>query len=698
MPSAHYQTRCAIGSSLRLTLCVCSLTFAGVHDAAAQQDEPLVEILAKLLAAEDARDFQEGLFGEAARHDASLVRRRAALAMGRIRDKAATEMLLDLLSDSEETVAVAAAFALGLLGDTTALLRLKDLVLRPRPAEQGAVESEAVAAVGRIGGEEAAQVFAEILGRGISRIGGDELSPVTERGLAEFWRLGDVAPADLIAAYAASPNPEIRWRVVYGLGRLQTSQAAGVLVGATTDSVARVRAAAVRAMTSQYGDSAGGRAEVFLSRVRLLTADPDPLVRIQALRALGTYAGAGEISNLADRLNDAHPNVRVAAVAALAELMSSAAAGVLEVHARNRSWALKRPALRGLAMISPPAAMPIISEMADSEDWRARLTAAEALAQAAPHLAQEILERLVQDTDPRVASAALNALIEVNPETGQLQSAALLSHEDPVVRMVAALYLGDVGGLKHLERLVDAFARAQADEWYGARVATVEALGRIAAQGVAERDAVVARLLARVPTADDYLARRAAEEHLPQMSDGWEDSTPIATGRGPGDYRDIVRRILLPAARGLKPVLVLETDQGELTIELQALDAPLSVDAILRLAVRRYFDGMIWHRVIPGFVIQSGDPRGDGWGGPGYTLRDELSPWSYTRGTVGLALAGPDTGGSQFFVTLGREPHLDGAYPVVGSIESGNDLLDVITLGDGIRRIARSQRAPGAAN
>jgi cyclophilin family peptidyl-prolyl cis-trans isomerase len=96
---------------------------------------------------------------------------------------------------------------------------------------------------------------------------------------------------------------------------------------------------------------------------------------------------------------------------------------------------------------------------------------------------------------------------------------------------------------------------------------------------------------------------------------------------------------------------------------------------------------MRFHRVVPDFVVQAGDPRGDGWGGPGYALRDEINRLRYQRGAVGMALSGPDTGGSQFFVTLSPQPHLDGGYTVFGAIVDGEALLDVIRQGDRLVRI-----------
>jgi cyclophilin family peptidyl-prolyl cis-trans isomerase len=135
------------------------------------------------------------------------------------------------------------------------------------------------------------------------------------------------------------------------------------------------------------------------------------------------------------------------------------------------------------------------------------------------------------------------------------------------------------------------------------------------------------------------------------------------------------------------PIARIETPRGVIELELFMFDAPITVDNFVTLARRGYFDGQRFHRVVPNFVVQGGDPRGDGNGGPGYAIRDELNRHRYQRGTLGMALSGPNTGGSQFFVTHAPQPHLDGGYTVFGQLRSGADVLDRIVQGDRIVRI-----------
>jgi len=117
------------------------------------------------------------------------------------------------------------------------------------------------------------------------------------------------------------------------------------------------------------------------------------------------------------------------------------------------------------------------------------------------------------------------------------------------------------------------------------------------------------------------------------------------------------------------------------------IDAPLTVENFITLARKGYFNGLSIHRVVPNFVIQDGDPRGDGTGGPGYTIRDELNERPFLRGTLGMALDWPDSGGSQWFITPSPQPHLDAKYTVFGRVVNGMDIVDQLRQSDVIRRV-----------
>ena len=130
----------------------------------------------------------------------------------------------------------------------------------------------------------------------------------------------------------------------------------------------------------------------------------------------------------------------------------------------------------------------------------------------------------------------------------------------------------------------------------------------------------------------------------------------------------------------LNKVAVIETNMGTMEIELFEDKAPRTVSNFVDLIEKGFYDGVIFHRIISGFMIQGGDPTGTGRGGPGYTIDDEFHPdlKHDSKGILSMANAGPNTGGSQFFITLAPTPHLDNRHAVFGKLISGEDVLDKI--------------------
>ncbi len=139
--------------------------------------------------------------------------------------------------------------------------------------------------------------------------------------------------------------------------------------------------------------------------------------------------------------------------------------------------------------------------------------------------------------------------------------------------------------------------------------------------------------------------------------------------------------VLMTAAQAAgNPKATIETTKGTIVLELYQDKAPKTVANFVTLAKKSFYDGIIFHRVIPGFMIQTGDPTGTGTGGPGYTFADEFGPGlKHTgTGTVSMANAGPNTNGSQFFITLAATPWLDGKHSIFGRVIEGQSVVDAI--------------------
>ena len=127
--------------------------------------------------------------------------------------------------------------------------------------------------------------------------------------------------------------------------------------------------------------------------------------------------------------------------------------------------------------------------------------------------------------------------------------------------------------------------------------------------------------------------------------------------------------------------VLLETNKGNITIELYSKEMPITAGNFEKLVQKGFYDGIIFHRVMEGFMIQGGDPKGTGTGGPGYEIKDEFTKTALdknNRGTIAMANAGPNTGGSQFFINLVNNNFLDGKHPVFGKVIKGMDVVDKI--------------------
>ena len=254
--------------------------------------------------------------------------------------------------------------------------------------------------------------------------------------------------------------------------------------------------------------------------------------------------------------------------------------------------------------------------------------------------------------------------------------------KDVIIRSTAAELLGNLPpSPENTKALAEALPIAFHDEMNDAVLAILDALAK---QKSKEANEAIKTAL----DSSDHLIRRRAVTLLKGNGVG-DFSNRIGTVRTrntEADYRRAIARI------GKHVTATLVTSKGSFVIEFLPEDAPLTVDNFVQLARRGYFNGITFHRVVPNFVIQGGDPRGDGNGGPGYSIRCEINEVPYERAAVGMALSGKDTGGSQWFVTHAPQPHLDGGYTVFGRVIRGMDVVDRIARGDIIRRVIVSEK------
>ena len=305
---------------------------------------------------------------------------------------------------------------------------------------------------------------------------------------------------------------------------------------------------------------------------------------------------------------------------------------------------------------------------------------------------RELLLWLWGSEPPRSISRTelLRAIAKVKPLLLPTIISGALRQVDPVLRAVAAELTAGLEPVVARPLLIDAWRRASLDQANDGQLAILRALAR-------DMDPAATAVLREAAGHPDHLVRRLAIETLRNRGAGDLTSATgiVRTGRTIDYYRRLVRQLDRPIT------LKMVTSRGNLELELFRREAPLTVDNLVNLAAKGYFTGLTFHRVVPNFVIQGGDPRGDGEGGPGHQIRCEINTRPYLRGTLGMALSGKDTGGSQFFITHSAQPHLDGGYTVFGQVRSGmevvdqmtrNDLILELKIVDDVRQTKRSRR------
>ncbi|HTO72620.1 MAG TPA: peptidylprolyl isomerase [Gemmatimonadales bacterium] len=673
------------------TLALC-LTLTGVPlRPLAAQSEGSVEQLAPLLRAEDIRQYDEALFENALSQPDPLVRQTALRAIGRIRDLAGEPLLIDALRDRDSTLVSEAAFALGQLGDTAAVSALVSRLSDPGLLLPTATV-EIVTALTKIGGPSAGAACASALnGLGFA---GDTVRQHTAAlaCLREGWRLGANAPLKELRGYLTADDDGARAAAYYAIGRLGQFEDAPQMLAGLHDANKFVRTASARTLISRYADSASLDRATTARQLGQVASDEDPGVRIQALRSIGTYRGVSVASMLAPQLADAVPNVCVAAAQAMGAAGDTAGVRPLAALLDGKgTFAIRRAALVALARLSTAEFRNRAAAWSASSDWRERAAAAEGWGQSQPFDTAQLI-KVLADKDPRVVAAALGAWSDAVTGSDPALLAAsrrLVTSQDPVIRSVATDVIGRVADAADVPALTRAWAAAAHDSIPDAAISVLGAMQAIAGAGESGHHAALAGFVETTPRPTDYLLRRWAAEHWPELADHWGPAGPVEVRRSLQDYRELALKFLAVAGTDQMPHVFIETPKGKIELELLGPQAPLTVSNFLRLVDRHYFDNQRWHRVVPDFVAQAGDPRGDGWGGPGWAIRDEINPVRYGAFTVGMALSGPDTGGSQWFITLSPAPHLDGIYTVFGRVYAGQGILLRLAQGDLITSIHR---------
>ncbi|MDZ7359169.1 MAG: peptidylprolyl isomerase [candidate division KSB1 bacterium] len=618
----------------------------------------------------------------------SAVQRRAVIALGRMQDAEAVPLLVPLLEISDAATRVAAVFALGQLSQP----QTTHLLLQRYPKEKDLeVRLALIEAVSKTADDSMMSAVNAALLNWFS----DQIPIVRAEAALAAARLAHRGLKKMdwgvpLAKLLNDKDEEARWRAAYALMRLYSggqtapdSTTVQNLIAALKDRSTRVRMQAGRALGAMKSAAA----------LEALTDagknDADWRVRVNANSALGNLETPDLPTRLA--LADSNMHVRIAALRALGTatermrrsgVLQNAAAQIAflreRLHARG-TWQEQFNAATALAAISREAAIPDLAALMEHENAYFRSRIAEALGITAAAEAFVYLEKMSRDSATIVQIAALEALPKL-PATVRAKATPIyleaLQRGDAVVTAVAAenLAADSLQRKSHAAAILAAYQKlrspvdAEAAQMIFAALAQC---GDLSAKPLLEE---------AVKFPDKPFARYAAEALKKLTGEDYSGQVPKETKPTQEfSYTDIQR--LAGAAA------MIETNKGNIEIKFYPDDAPLTVLNFVRLAQKGFFDGLLIHRVVPNFVIQTGDPRGDQWGSPGYAIRSEFSRRRYTAGVVGMASAGPDTEGSQFFITHSDQPHLDGKYTIFGRVKTGMEVVEALQVGDRMENV-----------
>jgi len=677
--------RLTLLSHLLLSL-LATLTISSNSDAESKymhilQNRREAEKLINLTALEEAGIIDTSTISIYINDREPLIRLRCAEVLGRVQSKAGIPFLRKLLSDSNKDVVSEALFALGLIGDPSSVEAIISCAL----SNTIEAKKEAILALGRIGSEKAKKFIVE--------------------QLSNF-------------------NPLIRVTSCYALVLTRDSLATTRCISLLTDPSSKVLQASLYALGRLKVK--GGEAHI----VELL-GHSESMVRLRAVEALGKLKfkkAVSAISLLAMR--DKDRMVRLKATEALSRIGTKEAIKTLEKLAGSEDPYIQIVALEGIAKSKKSSSYKEIAHCMESPSAMVRRACLKALVETGGRKALDIVRKTIEEQTPLERMSACELLGKIGERSDlEFLTKTLLHSKDHFLREGAGAGIGNWKKIAELSKVfeiestgekisaLDALSICSADSDWVVATISVESLSKILSKKDAQnnyREVTINRFLNIFKTrtsrldGDLRLAICEATKKIEEAAQskgivrdktiellrlGARDPDPRVRERAVSILKGMgVKAEAMPGGlwkRGNKPwtsaplpsgekLITIKTNKGDIKVRLFGDDAPVIVHSLLHLIKSGFYNGLTFHRVVPGFVIQGGDPRGDGWGDAGYFLRSEFNRHRYKRGAVGMAHAGKDTPGCQFFITQLPQPHLDGRYTVVGEVIDGMDVVDRI--------------------
>jgi cyclophilin family peptidyl-prolyl cis-trans isomerase/HEAT repeat protein len=585
-------------------------------------------------------------------HENPEYRKAAVLAFASIQDTLAIKRLGKVLdNDSDENVRIAAAYALGQTGTEKSYWSLMDALIGEKNGMDGFVP------------EKNGKVLREITeSLGKTSLGGIDTSNESDfEGYAwSYYRLGLRGLADSTVANNtkeilnnSSLNARIGAAHFFARGPKDISAAESILQkSATTDSSVYVRMATTSALRKI---NTPGTLETIK---KILNTDSDYRVRISAVRALQAFPIKDVKQNLFAALNDTNQQVAVAASEVIKSVATKDEFTELVTLARAaKNWRVQGNLFEAALAVSnnKEISEEVIKLYSTVENPYAKAALIAALGQSTLGYSF-INEQLHQSKIPVIKSTAAAALVNINSHK---------EFSDDLRKLFIDIYkkafeTGDAA-------VIGTIASALGDSTLGYK---------------------------KVITDFTFLYDAKKKLSLPKDNEALQPlEAAIAHFEGKKLSNEVKNEFNHPIDWNLVKTIpanqkvLIKTGKGDITIQLLVEEAPGSVANFIQLVNSKYFDSKNFHRVVPNFVIQGGCNRGDGWGSEDYSIRSEFSMRRYTEGSVGMASAGKDTEGTQWFITHSPTPHLDGRYTIFAIVTEGMNVVHQMEVGDTILKV-----------
>jgi HEAT repeat protein/cyclophilin family peptidyl-prolyl cis-trans isomerase len=606
---------------------------------------------------EDQRVTDNGRLFAYLKEGSPLVRRRALEVIGRMQEPADAERVIPSLKDKNPEVFREAVFALGQIGNAVAVTPL----LESRAGRGPEAVAMIAGALGKIGGTEASEALTDML-RDFN---------ATVRGAAAFALArtpGDTASGSLLVQ-VHDPDLSVRWRVIYALEKQPVlPRTCDTLVPNLESDDTRLRAQTARTLGKLECEGA-------TRPLIVLLRDKEPGVVVNAARALGELKAKQAVDPLCTLLTShSLADVRATAAEALGKIGEKGARDALMQGQLDTSVLVRTHCVRALAECLGEKSEMFIDQA--SKDG-SRLVRAEAIAcygRAKLNKRAGMLNEVAQkDKDPMIRAAAVEALGQLKDDAVPPLLPPKLNDPDYTVAAAAVAAIGEQKYRAAVPALVTAYHAPRGREFVDVQLETVRVIGEL---GATEAES----LLVEATLHEDYRVREAATASLTKLGRTPEPASSLRADRELSYDRS--RRKLLAPPTGIRHA-VIATSRGDIEVELYGDDAIQTVANFLSLARKGFYHDLTIHRVVPNFVVQGGDPRGDGSGDSGYTVPAEVSQLQYDApGYLGIADAGKDTGSCQWFITMSAQPHLSGRYTIFGKVTKGMDAVWKIDRGD----------------